>query len=42
MHVYHMAIDADAGDKVAWPNPNMVRKNGIKLWADGSPSHEVI
>ena len=37
MHVYHMAIDANAGDKVTWPNPNMVRKNGIKLWADGSP-----
>ena len=37
MHVYHMAIGADAGDKVTWPNPSMVRKNGIKLWADGSP-----
>jgi len=37
MHVYHMAIDADAGDEVTWPNPSMVRKNGIKLWADGSP-----
>ena len=37
MHVYHMAIDADAGDKVTWPDPSMVRKNGIKLWADGSP-----
>ena len=37
MHVYHMAIDADAGDQVAWPDPSMVRKNGIKLWADGSP-----
>ena len=32
-----MAIGADAGDKVTWPNPSMVRKNGIKLWADGSP-----
>ena len=37
MHVYHMAVDADAGDKVTWPDPSMVRKNGIKLWADGSP-----
>ena len=37
MHVYHMAIDADAGDTVTWPDPSMVRKNGIKLWADGSP-----
>jgi predicted amidohydrolase YtcJ len=37
LHVYHMAIESDAGDKVTWPNPSMVRKNGIKLWADGSP-----
>jgi predicted amidohydrolase YtcJ len=37
MHVYHMAVDADAGDKVTWPDPSMVRKNGIKLWAYGSP-----
>ena len=37
LHVYHMAIDADAGDKVTWPDPSMVRKNGIKLWADGTP-----
>lgn len=37
MHVYHMAIEPDAGDTVTWPNSSMVRKNGIKLWADGSP-----
>lgn len=37
MHVYHMAIDSDAGDQVTWSDPSMVRKNGIKLWADGSP-----
>lgn len=37
MHVYHMAIEPDAGDQVTWPKPDMVRKNGIKLWADGSP-----
>jgi predicted amidohydrolase YtcJ len=37
LHVYHMAIDADAGDKVTWSDPSMVRKNGIKLWADGTP-----
>lgn len=37
MHVYHMAIEPDAGAKVTWPNPALVRKNGIKLWADGSP-----
>jgi hypothetical protein len=36
MHVYHTAIDADAGDTVTWRNPSMVRKNGINLWADGS------
>ena len=37
MHVYHMAIEKDAGAKVTWPDPSLVRKNGIKLWADGSP-----
>ena len=37
VHVYHMSIEADAADAVAFPNPEMVRKNGIKLWADGSP-----
>jgi predicted amidohydrolase YtcJ len=37
LHVYHMAIDADAGDKATWSDPSMVRKNGIKLWADGTP-----
>lgn len=37
MHVYHMAIEPDAGAQVTWPDPSMVRKNGIKLWADGSP-----
>lgn len=35
--VYHMAVDADAGAQVTWPDPSMVRKNGIKLWADGTP-----
>jgi predicted amidohydrolase YtcJ len=37
MHVYHMAIEKDASSKVTWPDPSLVRKNGIKLWADGSP-----
>lgn len=37
MHVYHMAIEPDAAAKVTWPDPSMVRKNGVKLWADGSP-----
>lgn len=37
VHVYHMAVDKDASDKTDWPDPSMVRKNGIKLWADGSP-----
>lgn len=34
---YHMAVDSDAGAQVTWPDPSMVRKNGIKLWADGTP-----
>lgn len=37
IHAYHMSTEPDAGDKVTWPNPAMIRKNGIKLWADGSP-----
>ena len=37
LHVYHMSIEADAAEPVEFPNPEMVRKNGIKLWADGSP-----
>jgi predicted amidohydrolase YtcJ len=37
MHIYHMAIDPTAAEKVTWSDPTMVRKNGIKLWADGSP-----
>ncbi|WP_216152046.1 amidohydrolase [Polynucleobacter sp. JS-Safj-400b-B2] len=37
MSVYHMAVDADAGVKATWPDSSMVRKNGIKLWADGTP-----
>ncbi|QWE11356.1 amidohydrolase [Polynucleobacter sp. es-EL-1] len=37
MHVYHMAIEPDAGAQVTWSDPSLVRKNGIKLWADGSP-----
>lgn len=37
LHIYHMSTEADAAEAVAWPNPALVRKNGIKLWADGSP-----
>lgn len=37
LHVYQMAIDADAGDQATWSDPSLVRKNGIKLWADGTP-----
>lgn len=37
MHVYHMAVDPSAAEKVTWDDPSMLRKNGIKLWADGSP-----
>lgn len=35
--LYHMAIDSDAGVQVASPDPSMLRKQGVKLWADGSP-----
>ena len=37
LHVYHMSIEADAAADVDFPKPELVRKNGIKLWADGSP-----
>lgn len=37
LHVYQMAIDADAGEPATWSDPSLVRKNGIKLWADGTP-----
>lgn len=37
MSLYHMAIDPDAGVKVDSPDPTMLRKQGVKLWADGSP-----
>ncbi|MDQ5975495.1 MAG: hypothetical protein QG661_2704, partial [Actinomycetota bacterium] len=30
LHAYHMSTDADADQEVTWPNPAMVRKNGIK------------
>jgi len=35
--VYHMSTEPDAAKEVTWPDPSMVRKNGIKLWADGTP-----
>ena len=35
--VYHMSIEPDAAIKVSWSDPSLVRKEGIKLWADGSP-----
>ena len=35
--VYHMSTDPTAADEVKWPDPSMARKNGIKLWADGTP-----
>lgn len=37
LHVYHMSIETDAADPVEFPDPEMARKNGVKLWADGSP-----
>ena len=35
--LYHMSIDATCGDPVTSPNPAKLWKQGIKLWADGSP-----
>ena len=35
--VYQMSTEADAGKEVKWPDPSLVRKSGIKLWADGTP-----
>ncbi|MDI3285858.1 amidohydrolase family protein [Polyangium sp. 15x6] len=36
--LYHMSIEADCGEKVPVPNlESRLWKQGIKLWADGSP-----
>lgn len=36
--LYHMSIDPTCGEKVATPiPPELLWKQGIKLWADGSP-----
>ena len=35
--LYHMSIEADCGEKITSPVPGMLWKQGIKLWADGSP-----
>ena len=36
--LYHMSTDPTCGDKVATPIPEtMLWKQGVKLWADGSP-----
>ena len=36
--LYHMSIDSDCGEQLASPAPPaMLWKQGIKLWADGSP-----
>ncbi len=36
--LFHMSIEPDAGDKLETPiDPMMLTKQGIKLWADGSP-----
>lgn len=37
LHLYHMSIEPDAADDVTFPDPELVRKVGVKLWADGSP-----
>lgn len=36
--LYHMSIESDCGEKISSPIPEqMLWKQGIKLWADGSP-----
>ena len=36
--LFHMSIEPDAGDRLDSPvDPMMLTKQGIKLWADGSP-----
>lgn len=38
LSLYHMSIDPTCGDELTFPVPTtMLKKNGIKLWADGSP-----
>ncbi len=37
LHLYHMSIEPDAAADITFPNPELVRKVGVKLWADGSP-----
>ena len=37
LHLYHMSIEADAAADISFADPELVRKVGIKLWADGSP-----
>jgi len=35
--LYHVSTSPECGEKLASARPDMVRKRGIKLWADGSP-----
>jgi len=35
--LYHVSTAAHCGDPLASPAPDRLRKQGIKLWADGSP-----
>lgn len=37
LHLYHMSIESDVAQDITFDRPEMVRKTGIKLWADGSP-----
>ena len=37
LSVYHMSTDPDAAQQANWPDPSLIRKVGIKLWADGTP-----
>lgn len=35
--LYHMSIEDTCGQKIQSPDPDKLWKQGIKLWADGSP-----
>ncbi len=35
--LYHMSIEETCGQKIQSPDPDKLWKQGIKLWADGSP-----
>jgi len=37
LSLYHVSTSEECGATLESPRPDMVRKQGIKLWADGSP-----